>query len=199
MATYLRSHMLVRAWVQNAVWFHCKLGWSFGSSLMKNLINCIFWFSLCILHQNNISQESQTMVLVDHPNVLKSHCSFLSDHNLWVIIQMVLRTLLLKQFCLRCWRAWAIFINMATIITMSKWVSNNYAIISCTTEENSIKVCCLLYLHHILEYMHDLQRVSKMHNLHHILEYMHNLHDILEYMHSLQSIPFLKVSSNEGA
>ncbi|KAI3463498.1 hypothetical protein Pfo_020161 [Paulownia fortunei] len=35
---------------------------------------------------NNISQESQTMVLVDHPNVLKSHCSFVSNHNLWVVM-----------------------------------------------------------------------------------------------------------------
>lgn len=26
------------------------------------------------------------MILVDHPNVLKSHCSFVSDHNLWVIM-----------------------------------------------------------------------------------------------------------------
>lgn len=26
------------------------------------------------------------MVLVDHPNVLKSHCSFVSDHNLWVVM-----------------------------------------------------------------------------------------------------------------
>ncbi|KAI4355868.1 hypothetical protein L6164_004599 [Bauhinia variegata] len=35
---------------------------------------------------NNISREVQTMVLVDHPNVLKSHCSFVSDHNLWVVM-----------------------------------------------------------------------------------------------------------------
>ncbi|PSR96816.1 Serine/threonine-protein kinase [Actinidia chinensis var. chinensis] len=35
---------------------------------------------------NNISREAQTMVLVDHPNVLKSHCSFVSDHNLWVVM-----------------------------------------------------------------------------------------------------------------
>jgi serine/threonine-protein kinase OSR1/STK39 len=35
---------------------------------------------------NNISREAQTMMLVDHPNVLKSHCSFVSDHNLWVIM-----------------------------------------------------------------------------------------------------------------
>lgn len=35
--------------------------------------------------QNNVSREAQTMILVDHPNVLKSHCSFVSDHNLWVV------------------------------------------------------------------------------------------------------------------
>ncbi|KAJ0539870.1 putative protein kinase STE-STE20-Fray family [Helianthus annuus] len=35
---------------------------------------------------NNVSRESQTMILVDHPNVLKSHCSFVNDHNLWVIM-----------------------------------------------------------------------------------------------------------------
>ena len=36
--------------------------------------------------QNNVSREAQTMNLVDHPNVLKSHCSFVSDHNLWVVM-----------------------------------------------------------------------------------------------------------------
>ncbi|KAF8025275.1 hypothetical protein BT93_F2192 [Corymbia citriodora subsp. variegata] len=35
---------------------------------------------------NNIFREAQTMVLVDHPNVLKSHCSFVTDHNLWVVM-----------------------------------------------------------------------------------------------------------------
>ncbi|KAK1435704.1 hypothetical protein QVD17_01470 [Tagetes erecta] len=35
---------------------------------------------------NNVSREAQTMILVDHPNVLKSHCSFVNDHNLWVIM-----------------------------------------------------------------------------------------------------------------
>uniref|UniRef100_A0A5B7AV91 Putative Kinase superfamily protein isoform 2 n=1 Tax=Davidia involucrata TaxID=16924 RepID=A0A5B7AV91_DAVIN len=35
---------------------------------------------------NNISREAQTMILVDHPNVLKSHCSFVTDHNLWVVM-----------------------------------------------------------------------------------------------------------------
>ncbi|KAL3819109.1 hypothetical protein ACJIZ3_005014 [Penstemon smallii] len=35
---------------------------------------------------NNVARESQTMLLVDHPNVLKSHCSFVSDHTLWVVM-----------------------------------------------------------------------------------------------------------------
>ncbi|GMH14130.1 hypothetical protein Nepgr_015971 [Nepenthes gracilis] len=35
---------------------------------------------------NNISREAQTMILIDHPNVLRSHCSFVSDHNLWVVM-----------------------------------------------------------------------------------------------------------------
>ncbi|KAJ7952017.1 Kinase [Quillaja saponaria] len=35
---------------------------------------------------NSVSREAQTMVLVDHPNVLKSHCSFVSDHNLWFVM-----------------------------------------------------------------------------------------------------------------
>ncbi|KAJ0794753.1 putative protein kinase STE-STE20-Fray family [Helianthus annuus] len=35
---------------------------------------------------NNISREAQTMFLVDHPNVLKSHCSFVNDHNVWVVM-----------------------------------------------------------------------------------------------------------------
>ncbi|GAA0155280.1 non-receptor serine/threonine protein kinase [Lithospermum erythrorhizon] len=35
---------------------------------------------------NNIFREAQTMVLVDHPNIVKSHCSFVHDHNLWVVM-----------------------------------------------------------------------------------------------------------------
>lgn len=26
------------------------------------------------------------MILVDHPNVLKSHCSFVNGHNLWIVM-----------------------------------------------------------------------------------------------------------------
>ncbi|ONK81931.1 uncharacterized protein A4U43_C01F34390 [Asparagus officinalis] len=35
---------------------------------------------------NNISREAQIMLLIDHPNVLKAHCSFVNDHNLWVVM-----------------------------------------------------------------------------------------------------------------
>ncbi|XP_052181101.1 serine/threonine-protein kinase BLUS1-like [Diospyros lotus] len=35
---------------------------------------------------NKISREAQTMVLFDHVNVLKSHCSFVSDHEIWVVM-----------------------------------------------------------------------------------------------------------------
>ncbi|GAB2293132.1 hypothetical protein Dimus_027342 [Dionaea muscipula] len=35
---------------------------------------------------NNVCREAQTMNLVDHPNVLRSHCSFVCDHNLWVVM-----------------------------------------------------------------------------------------------------------------
>ncbi|KAM7254298.1 hypothetical protein ACFE04_031980 [Oxalis oulophora] len=35
---------------------------------------------------SNISREAQTMNLIDHANVLKSHCSFVNDHTLWVVM-----------------------------------------------------------------------------------------------------------------
>ncbi|PVH67094.1 hypothetical protein PAHAL_1G427900 [Panicum hallii] len=35
---------------------------------------------------NNIMREAQTMILIDHPNVVKAHCSFTKDQTLWVIM-----------------------------------------------------------------------------------------------------------------
>ncbi|CAN4098449.1 unnamed protein product [Withania somnifera] len=35
---------------------------------------------------SRVSQEAQIMVLIDHPNVLRCHCSFVSDYNLWVVM-----------------------------------------------------------------------------------------------------------------
>jgi serine/threonine protein kinase len=31
-------------------------------------------------------REAQTMILIDHPNVVKAHCSFAKDQTLWVVM-----------------------------------------------------------------------------------------------------------------
>lgn len=36
--------------------------------------------------QNNIMREAQTMILIDHPNVVKAHCSFTHNQTLWVVM-----------------------------------------------------------------------------------------------------------------
>ncbi|GER41339.1 protein kinase, partial [Striga asiatica] len=35
---------------------------------------------------DNIRREVQTMILIDHPNLLRAHCSFTAGHNLWVVM-----------------------------------------------------------------------------------------------------------------
>ncbi|KAJ0051710.1 hypothetical protein Pint_02725 [Pistacia integerrima] len=35
---------------------------------------------------DGIRREVQTMTLIDHPNVLRAHCSFTADHSLWVVM-----------------------------------------------------------------------------------------------------------------
>ncbi|CAN8230770.1 unnamed protein product [Cochlearia groenlandica] len=40
----------------------------------------------CNSNLDNIRRESQTMSLIDHPNVIKSYCSFSVDHSLWVVM-----------------------------------------------------------------------------------------------------------------
>ncbi|XP_038974166.1 serine/threonine-protein kinase BLUS1-like [Phoenix dactylifera] len=35
---------------------------------------------------SSISREAQTMLLIDHPNVLKAHCSFVNGHDLWIVM-----------------------------------------------------------------------------------------------------------------
>ncbi|KAF3782016.1 Serine/threonine-protein kinase [Nymphaea thermarum] len=35
---------------------------------------------------DGIRREVQTMSLIDHPNLLKAHCSFTNDHSLWVVM-----------------------------------------------------------------------------------------------------------------
>ncbi|XP_073002269.1 uncharacterized protein [Typha latifolia] len=34
----------------------------------------------------NISREAKMMLLINHPNVLSAHCSFVNDHSLWVVM-----------------------------------------------------------------------------------------------------------------
>ncbi|KAL8043871.1 hypothetical protein ABFX02_08G011200 [Erythranthe guttata] len=34
---------------------------------------------------DGIRREVQTLLLIDHPNVLRAHCSFTTEHNLWVV------------------------------------------------------------------------------------------------------------------
>ncbi|KAJ3692482.1 hypothetical protein LUZ60_012832 [Juncus effusus] len=35
---------------------------------------------------DGIRREVQTMILIDHPNLVRAHCSFTSTHNLWVVM-----------------------------------------------------------------------------------------------------------------
>lgn len=65
-----------------------KLHYSYCLPLLLLLFakTCFDIFIHVCSPQNNVSREAQTMNLVDHPNVLKSHCSFVSDHNLWVVM-----------------------------------------------------------------------------------------------------------------
>ncbi|XP_057821078.2 serine/threonine-protein kinase BLUS1 isoform X2 [Cryptomeria japonica] len=40
----------------------------------------------CNSNLDGIRREVQTMSLIDHPNVLRAHCSFITDHSLWVVM-----------------------------------------------------------------------------------------------------------------
>ncbi|KAG8384832.1 hypothetical protein BUALT_Bualt04G0159300 [Buddleja alternifolia] len=35
---------------------------------------------------DGVRREVQTMILIDHPNLLRAHCSFTAGHNLWVVM-----------------------------------------------------------------------------------------------------------------
>ncbi|KAI3959855.1 hypothetical protein MKW92_015190, partial [Papaver armeniacum] len=35
---------------------------------------------------SKIAHEAQTMTLMDQPNLLKAHCSFVTDHYMWVVM-----------------------------------------------------------------------------------------------------------------
>ncbi|XP_044384371.1 serine/threonine-protein kinase cst-1 isoform X5 [Triticum aestivum] len=45
------------------------------------------WYLISIgPFQDDVRKEAQIMKLIDHPNVIKAYCSFVVDHNLWVIM-----------------------------------------------------------------------------------------------------------------
>ncbi|KAG8483289.1 hypothetical protein CXB51_022291 [Gossypium anomalum] len=39
--------------------------------------------------QDDIRWEAQTMSLIDHPNVIRAYCSFVANHNLWVVMPFI--------------------------------------------------------------------------------------------------------------
>lgn len=40
----------------------------------------------CNSNLDGVRREAQLMSLIDHPNVLKAHCSFIVEHSLWVVM-----------------------------------------------------------------------------------------------------------------
>ncbi|KAL8545820.1 hypothetical protein ACS0TY_005806 [Phlomoides rotata] len=40
----------------------------------------------CNIGLDGVRREVQTMILIDHPNLLRAHCSFTVGHNLWVVM-----------------------------------------------------------------------------------------------------------------
>ncbi|MBA0563977.1 hypothetical protein Golob_008936 [Gossypium lobatum] len=52
-------------------------------------LHVIYWLLTGFLNavlQDDIRREAQTMSLIDHPNVIWAYCSFVVDHNLWVVM-----------------------------------------------------------------------------------------------------------------
>lgn len=49
------------------------------------LLVLVYLFLISFL-QDGIRHEVQTMSLINHPNVLRAHCSFTVNHNLWVVM-----------------------------------------------------------------------------------------------------------------
>lgn len=70
------------------VWFY--LSRAHPSLFMYLLFTELFAFCAdiwdCFLLQDDIRREAQTMSLINHPNVITAHCSFVVDRNLWVVM-----------------------------------------------------------------------------------------------------------------
>ncbi|XP_040946736.1 serine/threonine-protein kinase BLUS1-like isoform X1 [Gossypium hirsutum] len=52
-------------------------------------LHLIYWLLTGFLNavlQDDIHREAQTMSLIDHSNVIRPYCSFVVDHNLWIVM-----------------------------------------------------------------------------------------------------------------
>ncbi|VAI26157.1 unnamed protein product [Triticum turgidum subsp. durum] len=49
-------------------------------------VKCLHLDRISSPFQDDVRKEAQIMKLIDHPNVIKAYCSFVVDHNLWVIM-----------------------------------------------------------------------------------------------------------------
>ncbi|KAL8475464.1 hypothetical protein ACS0TY_028209 [Phlomoides rotata] len=54
--------------------------------LNENVAIKVLDLEKCNNDLDGIRREVQTMLLIDHPNVLRAHCSFTVGHNLWVVM-----------------------------------------------------------------------------------------------------------------
>ncbi|KAK6155196.1 hypothetical protein DH2020_009444 [Rehmannia glutinosa] len=54
--------------------------------LNENVAIKVLDLEKCNNDLDGIRREVQTMILIDHPNVLRAHCSFTTGHNLWVVM-----------------------------------------------------------------------------------------------------------------
>ncbi|CAA0828518.1 Protein kinase superfamily protein [Striga hermonthica] len=54
--------------------------------LNENVAIKVLDLEKCNNDLDGIRREVQTMILIDHPNVLRAYCSFTTGHNLWVVM-----------------------------------------------------------------------------------------------------------------
>ncbi|GFP99957.1 serine/threonine-protein kinase fray2 [Phtheirospermum japonicum] len=54
--------------------------------LNENVAIKVLDLEKCNNDLDGIRREVQTMILIDHPNLLRAHCSFTTGHNLWVVM-----------------------------------------------------------------------------------------------------------------
>lgn len=59
---------------------------SFSDARSELCLPLVFYAKASAILQDDIRREAQTMILIDHPNVIRAYCSFVVDRNLWVVM-----------------------------------------------------------------------------------------------------------------